>query len=168
MKVLVPLDGSDFGRVAIPVVQRLLALVAGMEIHLLTVLDPHAVQGTAGREVVEPLIAASYGKSVAASAPRVVESHGAAMARARGEAVDWLESLVATEFPEAVRLIHVSWSRHAADQIVALAREIDADVIVMPTHGRSGLSHLLTGSVTERVIRTAGRPVLVVGPSRER
>lgn len=42
--------------------------------------------------------------------------------------------------------------------------EIDygADLVIMSTHGRSGLSHLLLGSVTEQVIRTAQCPVLVL------
>ncbi len=39
-----------------------------------------------------------------------------------------------------------------------------ADLIVMATHGRSGLSHLVMGSVAERVVRTAHCPVLTVRP----
>ncbi|MFB6179972.1 MAG: universal stress protein [Halorientalis sp.] len=44
------------------------------------------------------------------------------------------------------------------------ADRIGADLIVMPTHGRSGLERLLLGSVTERVINTASVPVLAVNP----
>jgi nucleotide-binding universal stress UspA family protein len=51
--------------------------------------------------------------------------------------------------------------------IEAHAGEVDADLLVMGTHGRSGLDHLLLGSVTERTIRIAGVPVLVVGPGEE-
>jgi universal stress protein A len=47
-----------------------------------------------------------------------------------------------------------------AKRIVEHARETHADLIVMGTHGRSGLSHLLLGSVAERVVRTATCPVL--------
>jgi universal stress protein A len=38
------------------------------------------------------------------------------------------------------------------------------DLIVMATHGRTGLSHLLIGSVAERVVRTAPCPVLTIRP----
>jgi nucleotide-binding universal stress UspA family protein len=41
---------------------------------------------------------------------------------------------------------------------------MDADLIVLATHGRRGVSHFLIGSVAERVIRRATRPVLVVRP----
>lgn len=42
------------------------------------------------------------------------------------------------------------------------AREIGADLVVMGTHGRSGLRHLLLGSVAERTVRSAPCPVLTV------
>ncbi|WP_410766098.1 universal stress protein [Haloferax sp. DFSO60] len=38
----------------------------------------------------------------------------------------------------------------------------DADIVVMATHGRTGLDHYLIGSVTERVVRTASAPVMTV------
>jgi nucleotide-binding universal stress UspA family protein len=46
--------------------------------------------------------------------------------------------------------------------IVHAAQEDGCDLIVMGTHGRTGLSHMLMGSVAERVIRTAVCPVLTV------
>lgn len=46
--------------------------------------------------------------------------------------------------------------------IVDFAREINADVIIMGTHGRGTMAHLLMGSVAERVVRTAPCPVLTV------
>jgi len=45
--------------------------------------------------------------------------------------------------------------------IVDQAKEMQADLIVMGTHGRTGLAHALTGSVAERVVRLAHCPVLV-------
>lgn len=46
--------------------------------------------------------------------------------------------------------------------ILEYAQEIDADVIVMSTHGRRGLSHMLVGSVTEEIVRLSSCPVLTI------
>jgi nucleotide-binding universal stress UspA family protein len=53
-----------------------------------------------------------------------------------------------------------------AGSIVEYAAGHDIDLIVMGTHGRGGMSHLLMGSVAERVVRTAGCPVLTVRQAR--
>jgi nucleotide-binding universal stress UspA family protein len=58
-------------------------------------------------------------------------------------------------------------SGEAADGILAQTQEMDADLIVLATHGRKGVSHFLIGSVAESVIRRASRPVLVVRPQRD-
>ena len=52
--------------------------------------------------------------------------------------------------------------------ISELARKNDADLLVMGTHGRTGLRRLLMGSVAERVFRRAHCPVLTIGPGAER
>jgi nucleotide-binding universal stress UspA family protein len=49
-------------------------------------------------------------------------------------------------------------------EICRAAQEWPADLIVMGTHGRTGLSHLLLGSVAEKVVRKAPCPVLTVRP----
>jgi len=49
-----------------------------------------------------------------------------------------------------------------ADAIVRVAQERDADLIVMGTHGRTGLHHVFLGSVAEKVVRLAPCPVLTV------
>jgi universal stress protein A len=48
------------------------------------------------------------------------------------------------------------------EEIVRYAGEHEADLIVMPTHGRTGLAHFLLGSTTERVISHSACPVLVI------
>jgi nucleotide-binding universal stress UspA family protein len=50
----------------------------------------------------------------------------------------------------------------AGREIVAYAEELKAELIVMPSHGRTGLSRLLIGSVAERVVRLAHCPVLIL------
>jgi nucleotide-binding universal stress UspA family protein len=54
------------------------------------------------------------------------------------------------------------------EEIIRLAREIDADLIVLSTRGHSGLKHLLLGSTAERVVRNAPCPVLVARKSKQR
>jgi nucleotide-binding universal stress UspA family protein len=51
--------------------------------------------------------------------------------------------------------------------IVDLAEQEDVDLIVMATHGRTGLEHMILGSVTEKVVARSLRPVLVI-PAVER
>lgn len=48
------------------------------------------------------------------------------------------------------------------NEIVRLVEEIAADVVVMGTHGRTGIRKLLAGSVTERIVRMCQIPVLVI------
>lgn len=50
----------------------------------------------------------------------------------------------------------------AADEIVRIAKTEAADLIVIATHGLTGWRHLVFGSVAEKVIRLADRPVLVI------
>jgi nucleotide-binding universal stress UspA family protein len=47
-------------------------------------------------------------------------------------------------------------------EIIRVARDDDVDMIVMGTHGRTGLAHVLIGSVAEKVVREAPCPVLTV------
>jgi universal stress protein A len=51
-------------------------------------------------------------------------------------------------------------------RIVEKAADEDVDMIVMSTHGRTGVMHMLIGSVTERVVRRAPCPVLAVPPAQ--
>ena len=53
-------------------------------------------------------------------------------------------------------------SDQPADAITTYAKQAEIGLIVMGTHGRNGISHLLVGSVAEHVVRTASCPVLTV------
>lgn len=55
----------------------------------------------------------------------------------------------------------------AADEIVRIANEENVDLIVIATHGRTGWRHLVSGSVTEKVVRIASHPVLTIRPPRK-
>jgi nucleotide-binding universal stress UspA family protein len=50
------------------------------------------------------------------------------------------------------------------DEVLRAARRLHCDLIVLATHGRTGLKHVLMGSVAENVVRRAPCPVLIVRP----
>jgi universal stress protein A len=86
-----------------------------------------------------------------------------------GANVEWAEKM-AREKLEAIAkdrlkhvrcevLTHVNWD--AATGILEEQRRIDADLITMATHGRTGISRLVLRSVAERVVRESPRPVLI-------
>jgi nucleotide-binding universal stress UspA family protein len=52
------------------------------------------------------------------------------------------------------------------DEITRYAADEQADMIVMATHGRTGLAHVLLGSVAEKVVQHADIPVLTIKPAR--
>jgi nucleotide-binding universal stress UspA family protein len=61
-----------------------------------------------------------------------------------------------------VRVEHRLAAGDAATEILRLAKETQADVIVMGTHGRTGLARVLMGSVAEQIVRKAPCPVVTV------
>ena len=174
--MLLPLDGSDVALSIIPTAQRLLepyfrararpapAPAPPVEVHLLTILDPARATGQAESELVHVTTPSVGGLLVTAPVPRMVESHGQAMERLHREAQEALEAVAARHFAGASAVAHVRWSDSPVEAILEFADELDADMILMATHGRSGVSHLLAGSVAEGVIRRSRRPVVVQRP----
>jgi len=83
--------------------------------------------------------------------------------RAEKDAQQALLERVPKEAPFAT-LPHLTVVAHGmpADEIVRIAEERQVDLIVIATHGHTGLRHLFLGSVAERVIRHVHCPVLVV------
>lgn len=74
------------------------------------------------------------------------------------------EWVVAEDAPELT--IHREWKHgHPVSSILDYATEHSCDMIVMGTQGRGALSHLLIGSVAERIVRKAKCPVLTVHPT---
>lgn len=74
---------------------------------------------------------------------------------------DWVNEMAAakgiTEFSVAIR-----HARSIPDGVIDYADDTQADLIVLYTHGRKGLAHLLTGSVAEDVLNHAKTPVLIM------
>jgi universal stress protein A len=138
-RILAPTDRSAFSEKAVTYARNL-AKQFGAELHVLRVLDD--ADKAIGERAVTGVIDVSepqddYSRWVA-------ELVGETGDVRRVEAVQ-----VGTDIPEAV---------------VRYAQHNDIDLIVMATHGRTGLTHLLMGSVAEQVIRAAPCPVLTMRP----
>ena len=103
--------------------------------------------------VPDPVLASAWSEAYAYDLTALGE-------RLRGEAERQLANCVRPILDVAVTTEAVIGS--PADGIAFAAADRGADLIVMGTHGRRGFSHLVMGSVAERVVRTAPCPVLTV------
>lgn len=80
------------------------------------------------------------------------------------EAIDTARDLVEQE---GLEFVGATREGFPPQQIVAYATDNDIDMIVMGTHGRSGLDRVLMGSVAERTVRLSPIPVLLVPPKEK-
>ncbi|GAB6880723.1 universal stress protein [Halorubrum gandharaense] len=166
-RILYPTDGSGGAKAAIDHVQAL-ASAFDATVHVLYAVDDRPVEfglvATGATDATPGMGDGHHADEQAAMGdPRsdtpdekreVVERAEAAVAEvaAEFEGVD-VETLVHPGTPYEV-------IRHYAD-------DIDADMIVMGTHGRTGVDRMLIGSVTEKVVRTADVPVVTVSRNGE-
>jgi nucleotide-binding universal stress UspA family protein len=132
-KILIPLDGSP---VAERIFHKLHDLTSGdSEVHLLRVANVAQLPGVDPEEMQVNVLK---------------------------EAEEYLAIVEDRLREEGLRVeSHVRYG-HPAEEILEHIRHWKYDLIAMTTHGRSGVSRLLMGSVTESVIRKAAIPVLVV------
>ena len=98
--------------------------------------------------------------------PDFTGASGAAMAGVFDDlhraAHDQLARLERTYAKRRVKLRALLQTGVASEAIVDAGKQLKADLIIMTTHGRSGVAHLLMGSVAERVVRSATCPVLTL------
>ena len=79
--------------------------------------------------------------------------------------IENFQSCLISDFRQEVEKQTLVEVGSADEKIISAAQENNADVIVMATHGRTGLSHALMGSVAEKVLRQAPCPVFTVRPT---
>jgi len=143
-KILVPVDGSDTSEAGLKTAMGMARDSGGM-LFILHVVDEHVLLQTAdymGGSYYEETIGSlkEAGRRVLAKACAKVEKAGVPY---KAISVETVEGGVAS-------------------LILAQARKSKADVIVMGTHGRRGLSRMVMGSDAEGVVREANVPVLLV------
>lgn len=135
--ILAPVDFSEASEVAVQHAKEL-ALTYGSQITLL-----HAVE-----EVMYPSV---YGVEIAdIPGPKVVDRVEGSLAAMARQEIGYEHVVVDSDLG------------YAPSVILDYEEEYRVDLIVIATHGRSGLERLLLGSVTERVVRRATAPVFVV------
>ncbi|HWL89393.1 MAG TPA: universal stress protein [Polyangiaceae bacterium] len=94
-------------------------------------------------------------------------ANGDVAARISTAAQKALDALVDARKSKGISLRGILRTGVAWEEANAVADELDADLIVISTHGRRGLARALLGSVAENIIRTTPRPVLVLHGSRD-
>jgi len=139
--ILVPIDGSDTSMLAVSKASGL-ALAFGSRITLIHVVDNYPFIG----------VGADYALGQNEYLAAATSSANAALAR--GVAALAAEGLHSDQRVIDGHVVH--------EGIVDTAIAIGADLIVMGSHGRTGIEKLLLGSVTQRVLQDAKCPVLVV------
>jgi len=77
------------------------------------------------------------------------------------QAEESIEQLVKL-YHESGDILRFTPEGYPKEQILITAKDWNADLIIIGTHGRSGLAHLLMGSVAEHIIRHAQKPVMIV------
>jgi nucleotide-binding universal stress UspA family protein len=80
------------------------------------------------------------------------------------EAMRELESFVTAKVNPDIRLTPIVRCGTPAEEIKRFAEEAAIDLVVMATHGRTGVKHIVLGSVAEKVVRISTVPVLTVKP----
>lgn len=139
--ILLATDGSASAEHAAKNAMNL-ARIHGAQVTATFVVDPYPYIGIGS---ANPVGFQSYMTAAQESAARAF-THLSELAHAAGVQLE-------------VRLVE---DTHAVDGILAMADQAAADLIVIGSHGRSGLKKLLLGSVAGKVVAHSTRPVLVV------
>jgi nucleotide-binding universal stress UspA family protein len=165
-KILVPLDGSALAEAAIDYVKEIARRCDPVEVTLLQVVRLPSGQTAA---VSKPIDGEFPGKRAPAStadadkeAHPIYREQEMASARSDAEAsmASAAQALKAADIDTRTQIVF----GRPAQEIVDFAEGGDFDLIVMCTHGRSGVQRWLLGSVADKVIRGTHLPVFVVRP----
>jgi nucleotide-binding universal stress UspA family protein len=165
-KVLVPLDGSELAEAVLPYVQAICSRCEPAEIVLFQVLPPPSGQsGFAARPASDDFPSARLPDSAAdMETARHPIYRDQVMAAARAEVEECLARAAETlcDAGASVR-VDMAFGR-PAEEIVDYAEREGIELIVMSTHGGSGLTRWILGSVADKVLHASHLPILLVHP----
>jgi|WetSurMetagenome_2_1015567.scaffolds.fasta_scaffold15612_4 nucleotide-binding universal stress UspA family protein len=145
-KFLVPLDGSELGEC---VFEHLKVLVRGCNVPEVVLFH-----------VIEPLSAQTVSALVQAGADTLnrVEQD------IKNDAAAYMSKTTRKIAADDINAVSVIVEGNAADEILKYAAGNNIDMILLSTHGRSGISRFFMGSVSTRVVNHSTVPVLVISP----
>ena len=151
-RILIPLDGSKISECALPYAEDLVSKLSPetkVDVILLHILPKAHPVHTAG-EIVPDV---AYDKEQ--------------LEIAKKKATEYLNKAGDTLRSKGAAVTAKVEVGDASEEIVKTAEDINADLIVMSTHGRSGISRWAFGSVAEKVLHRGGKvPILIVRASR--
>jgi nucleotide-binding universal stress UspA family protein len=146
-RILVPLDGSKVGEAALFNVENLaLKLSPGTEVEV-TLL-----------QVISDLTYDFLTESDAAQLPHTESD----LKQIERMAQKYLDSIAARLKSKGIKVNTIVIEGHAPDEIIKISQKVNADLIAMSTHGRSGLGRWAMGSITDKVLHESRIPVLTV------
>ncbi len=145
-KILVPLDGSELAEQVLPHVKSLIEGGAAKEVIFLRVVEPPPRAFAGGDYVIS------------------FEEEKEMMDRRKTDAQKYLDQMMDQHKSWNVTLTSQVAEGRADESIVDFVTKQHADIVVMATHGRSGVSRWLMGSVADRVVRCSCVPVLLIRP----
>jgi len=142
-KILVPLDGSELAECALSHVRAIATGCRVPEVVLLGVVEP----------ISQPVYAA-FGDEQVRDIQKATQAY----------ANDYLLKVAGGLKEDGIVVQTVVVSGRPAEGILDYASNNQADLIIMSTHGRSGVSRWVLGSVAEKVVRRSVAPVLIISP----
>ena len=149
-RILVTLDGSPLAEQVLPHVKAVLEGRAGVHVYLLSVAQ--VVDLAAASAMVYPM-AVYPGEPFDETGERK---------RVEDELRNYLRGVEKNLAQAGVELSSEVRFGNPANEIISYAHDIQADLIAMCTHGRSGIARWTYGSVADRVLRVAECPILLV------
>ena len=152
--ILIPLDGSELGETALAYVEELVAKFAVDEtvnvtlFHVITVIR-HQIRLRGGMAMSIPYTDAE-------------------LTQMKVEAMDYLDKIGKKIENDKISVnCKVEIGENPAKKIIQIEQEVGADLVAMSTHGRSGYSRFMIGSISEKVMRGGTVPVLMVRAREE-
>lgn len=143
-RILVPIDFSEYSKnalkYAVPMAEQ-----AGATLYLIYVVEPTVYPADLG-----------FGQVVMPGVEDELREKGS----------DELKALIEKEIGGRVKASSAVRTGKPHQEILLEAEEKNIDLIVMATHGHTGVEHMLFGSTAERIVRNARCPVLTIRPVR--